>query len=146
MSKQIGLDMKLYYDDGGGWDSEDWVEITNVRDLTGPDSMGEADVGRRAFGNKQTEPTLRDVAIEWESVYDPSDTAFMAIKAAYYGKTLVELALADGDITTNGTIFTRIETKILKFERSEQLAGGNYYSISAKPCWGARTSLETVSA
>lgn len=146
MSKQVGLDMLLYYDDAGGWETEDWTEIDDVRDLSAPDSFSEADVSRRASGLKQTEPGLRDVSIEFEMVYDPSDGGFAAIQAAYYGKTPIILALANDDITQNGTEFFAAECKILKFERNEPLEGANTYSVMAKPCWPGNYRFDTVSA
>jgi hypothetical protein len=119
--------------------------IDNVRDLTGPDSFGEADVSvRGGAGIKWTEPTQQDAAIEWEMVYDATDADFVAIQTAYLAKSMIELALADAATGTAfttgsggvaGTKYTRMECKVFKFERSEQLAGGNLYSVAAKPCY-----------
>ncbi len=143
MSKQIGLDMFLYWnDDVRG--SPDWQPITNVRDLTGPDSMGEADVSRRAVGRKESEPTLRDISIEWEMVYDPSDAGFAEVQTRYYARTLMELALANEAIATSGAEYLRVECKIVKFERNEALEGANLYSVVAKPCWPGYFSFGTT--
>jgi hypothetical protein len=136
MSKQVGLDMDLYYN-SATWAAPTWALISDCRDLTGPDSFAEADVSRRAAGFKQTEPSLRDASFEWEMVYDPLDAAFALLKARYAAKTLIELALADGPILTVGTIYFRIECKLFKFERNESLEGANLYSVSAKPCYSA---------
>jgi hypothetical protein len=144
MSKQVGLDMDLYYNSGSNA-SPVWVPVSDCRDLTGPDSFAEADVSRRAAGFKQTEPTLRDASFEWEMVYDPADSAFAALKTRYAAKTLTELALADGPIATSGTIYFRIECKLFKFERNESLEGANLYSVSAKPCYSQNApSIVTV--
>ncbi len=134
MSKQIGLDMFLYWN-ASIRATPSWTIITNVRDLTGPDSMGEADVSRRASGRKQSEPTLRDISFEWEMVYDPSDAGFVEIQTVFYGRTMIELALANEAIATSGAEFLRVECKITKFERNEALEGANLYSVVAKPCW-----------
>jgi hypothetical protein len=131
MGKQVGLDMKLYRATG----SPAWNLVDNVRDLTGPDSFSEADVSRRASGRKQTEPALRDISIEWEMVYDPSDAGFAEIQTVYYGRTMIELALANEAIATSGAEYLRVECKIVKFERNEALEGANLYSVVAKPCW-----------
>lgn len=145
MVKQIGLDMKLYWNDDV-YASPSWTLITNVRDLTGPDSMTEADVSRRASGMKQTEPALRDISIDWEMVYDETDAGFIEIRDRYYARTMIELALANDAIATVGTEYLRVECKIVKFERSEPLEGANTYAVTAKPCWPGRFSLDTVSA
>jgi hypothetical protein len=138
MSKQVGLDMKLYYNTGS-FAAPTWAEISNCRDLTGPDSFAEADVSRRAAGFKQYEPTIRDFSIEWEMVKDDNDAGFTLVRTRYAAKTIIELALADGGITVSGTIFFRVECKLFKFERNESLEGANLYSVTAKPCWSANT-------
>jgi len=144
VGKQVGLDMKLYYN-SNTFASPTWVLLNNVRDLTGPDSFSEADVGQRGSAMKATEPALRDISIEWEMVYDDTDaTGFVAMQTRYYARTLTELALADGLIATSGTHYLRVETKLLKFERNEALEGANLYSVAAKPCWPGRFSFNTV--
>lgn len=136
MSTQIGLDMKLYYNTSN-YASPSWSLISDVRDLTAPDVFKEADVSRRAAGFNQYEPTLRDFSIEFDSVYDYSDTAFAALLTRYAAKTLTEFALADGLIATNGTHYLRVECKLFKAERSEPLEGANVYSFMAKPCYSS---------
>jgi hypothetical protein len=146
--------MKLYYN-AGSYGSPTWTEVTNCRDLTGPDSFGEADVSRRGAGFKQYEPTLRDVSFEWEMVKDDTDTPFTTIKTNYAAKTLTEFALADGAIGTAGTtgsggtagsIYIRFDCKIFKFERNESLEGANLYSVVIKPCFSAHApAYATVS-
>lgn len=144
MSKQVGLEMKLYRDNGGGYGTESWLEIENVRDLSAPDAFGEADVSRRDSGMKQTEPTLRDVAIDWEMIHDPADADFTAVQSAYYAKTAIVLALANANIATAGTEYLAVECKILKFERQEPLEGAVTYSVTAKPCWPGNYRFATV--
>ena len=146
MSKQVGLDMYLYYNTGT-YGSPTWTLIENVQDLTGPDSFAEANVSRRKVKFEQLEPTLRKVSFEWGMIYDPSDTAFAALKANYAAKTLTEFAFADGPIATNGTIYLRIECKIFTFDRDESLEGANAYKVVAKPCYSSNVpSVVTVSA
>lgn len=145
MPTQIGLDMKLYWNDDV-YASPDWTLISNVRDLSAPDAMVMADVSRRAVAIKQTEPSLRDMSFEWEMVYDPTDTGFAEIQERYYSGDMIELALANGAIATNGTIYLRIECKVFKFERNEALEGANLYSVVCKPCWPGTYSVVTVSA
>jgi hypothetical protein len=145
MTKQIGLDMYLYRN-AGTFESPSWQLIENVRDLSGPDSFVEADVSTRGSGLKQTEPTLQDLSFDWEMVHDPDDTDFTALQTAYRAKTKVELAFADGPIATSGTKYMRVETKIVKWERGEPLEGSATRNVTAKPCYGARSSYVTVGA
>lgn len=152
MSKQVGLDMKLFRATG----SPAWAEVENVRDLSSPDAFGEADVSIRGKAIKLTEPTLRDIAIDWEMIYDETDADFTAIRTAYTGKTLISLALADGAIGTSATVasggtagvkYITLKCKILKFERQEPLEGPNTYSVTAKPCYSAddAPTVQTIS-
>lgn len=144
MSKQIGLDMKLYRNTGS-FAIPVWTLIDNCRDLSAPDSMSEADVSRRASQYRQTEPALRDFSIEFEMVQDATDTNFTSIRTAYAARTLIEFALADGLIATVGTIYFRIECKITEFSRVEPLEDANIYSVKAKPAFSANVaSLVTV--
>lgn len=152
MSKQVGLDMKLFRATG----APAWAEVENVRDLSSPDSFGETDVSIRGKAIKLTEPTLRDISIEWEMVFDETDVDFTAIRTAYTGKTLIQLALADGAIGTSASVasggtagvkYISLSCKILKFERNEALEGPNTYAVSAKPCYSAvaAPTVQTVS-
>lgn len=151
MSKQVGLDMKLFRATG----SPAYAEVENVRDLSAPDSFSEADVSKRGCAVKLTEPGQRDMAIEFEMVYDENDTDFTAIRTAYLAKSAITFALADGAIGTAGTVasggtagvkFIALTCKILKFERNEPLDGPNTYSVSAKPSYSANAapSVQTV--
>ena len=146
MSKQVGLDMVLYYDDASDWDDPEYLECDDVRDLTGPDSLGEADVSIRGNGLKLSEATLREMSFEWDMVHDPANAAFVFFHNAYVTKAKVEILLADGDIETPGTKYLRIEVKLFKFDRSEPLEGANIRSVVAKPCWKARTEIGVVAA
>ncbi len=143
MAHQIGLDMKLYYNSSIRA-TPAYALISNVRDLTGPDSFSEADVSRRASGRKQSEPALRDFSIEFEMVYDATDTAFALIQTRYYARTMIELVLANDLIATSGTEYLRVECKITKFERNEALEGANLYSVVAKPCWPGYALFGTI--
>jgi hypothetical protein len=144
MGKQVGLDMKLYYN-SASYAAPTWVLINNVRDLTGPDAFSEADVSTRKLGMKETEPALRDISIEWEMVYDDQDTTgFVQMQTNYYNRSVTELALADNLIATSGAHYLRVTCKLLKFERNEALEGANLYSVSAKPCWPGQFSFNTT--
>lgn len=136
MSKQVGLDMYLYYN-SGTYGSPTWSLISNCQDLKGPNEFAEANVSRRGSGYEQMEPSLIKAQFDWTMINDATDTAFAAMKTRYYARTLTELALADGPIATTGTIYFRIECKLFKFERDEPLEGAASYAITAKPCYSS---------
>jgi hypothetical protein len=144
MSQQVGLDMKLYYDDDDDWDDPDFLEVDNCRDLTGPDSFVEADVSIRGNGLKLAEPTLEDISFEWEMVHDPANAAFVYFHNKFLTKGKCHICLADGDIETPGTKFTRLEVKVFKLDRAEPLEGAATRALMVKPCWSARIERGTV--
>jgi len=144
MSKQVGLDMYLYYN-ASTYGSPSWTLINNVQDLEAPDEFEEADVGRRADGLVAVEPSRRKVELNFTMVSDLTDSAFSALKTRYLARTLTEFALADGPIATAGTVYTRCEMKITKFARKEPLSGSVTVDVTAKRCYSSNApSVVTV--
>lgn len=148
VSQPTAINHKLFRN-SASFASPTWNEIVSTRDITIGDSYAEADVSRRGEGLRQTEPTLREITIDWEMVWDTADEDFAALYTAYAAKTLVELAFADGAIGTSGTVasggtadvvFTRVSCKIVKWEKSLALEGAALVSITAKPCYTTNDS------
>jgi len=135
---RLGLEGRLYIDIlGVGVGS--WDEVTNVKDLTLSQEVGEADVTTRANnGHRAIVATLIDGSLEWEMVLDKDDPGFNAIKDAFYkknsiGKNFIGLAVMDGDITTPGTEGLIANCAIMNFSRNEALEEAMTFSVSAKP-------------
>lgn len=143
----VGLDMFLYYNTGN-FASPVWAQI-NCRDLKKGRTTGEADVSNRGSKNKLLEPTLIAREYTFDIVTDQTDTAFVALQTAYFARTNVEFALANGPIGTSGTVasggtanvvFSRITCKIFGFEDAEPLDGADITSVTAKPSKLAQTN------
>jgi len=135
MSVKLGMDAKLYRNDGT-YEVPDWVEMTNVKDLTLNNEKGEADVTTRAnSGWRATVGTLKDGSIEFEMVWDTDDENFTAIQEAYFGNTPVEFAVMDGDIDTVGSQGLRATMAIMSFSRNEPLEEAITVSVTAKPTY-----------
>ena len=135
MSVKLGMDAKLYRNDGT-YEVPDWVEMTNVKDLTLNNEKGEADVTTRAnSGWRATVGTLKDGSIEFEMVWDTDDENFTAIQEAYFGNTSVEFAVMDGDIDTVGSQGLRATMAIMSFSRNEPLEEAITVSVTAKPTY-----------
>jgi len=76
---KLGLDGKLYRNNGT-YDVPDWVELTNVKDVTLNLEKGEADVTVRANqGWRATAATLKEGSVEFEMAWDTDDAGFTAI-------------------------------------------------------------------
>lgn len=144
MSKQVGLDMYLYYN-SATYGSPSWQLISDVQDLEIPDEFEEADVGRRADTFVAVEPSRRKCELSFSMVADLTDTAFAALKTRYIARTLTEFAWADGPIATTGTIYMKCEMKIFKFARKEPLSGAVTVDVVAKRCYSSNApSVVTV--
>jgi len=135
MGVKLGMEAKLYRNDGD-YETPDWVEMTNVKDLTLNNEKGEADVTtRKNKGWRATVGTLKDGSIEFEMVWDTEDENFTAIQEAYFGNTSVEFAVMDGDIEEAGSQGLRATMSIMNFTRNEPLEEAITVSVTAKPTY-----------
>lgn len=154
MGNKVGIDHKLFRN-SASFASPTWDEIINCRDLNIPDFFDEVEVRRRGAAIKQFEPGQRELDLTWEMIWDPADTDFTAIQTAYVAKNLIELAFADGAIGTSGTtgsggtagvVFTRVECKIIRWEKQFTMDGAAIVSVQARPCYSNNAfSYNTVS-
>ncbi|TXH48569.1 MAG: hypothetical protein E6Q97_24490 [Desulfurellales bacterium] len=140
-----GKNCKLYYN-SGTYASPTWVEVKNVKDLTLTLTYDEAEVSTRG-GGKQYEPTLLDSQIEFEMVRDTADSVQTALLAAFENQTVLDLAVAEGAIATNGTKYYRDDYKIFSSPHNEALADVKRIPLTFKPCYSENASgFFTVSA
>lgn len=138
MGVKLGDEMKLYYCAAGIGGTPTWTELPIVRDVKLNTSKGEADVTTRASGGwKQVVGTLKDASIEFEMVWDTASEAFQAVKDAYFGGTLLGLAVMDGPIDAEGSEGLWADCAILKFDRNEPLENAVTVSVTAKPTYSA---------
>jgi hypothetical protein len=138
MSVKLGSEAKLYFGAAGRGATPVWTLITNVKDLTLNVEQGEADVTTRGTGGwKATVGTLKDAVIEWEMVWDTADEGFEAVRDAFFGGTLIGLAVMDGPVAEAGSEGLWADCAILKFDRSEALEEAITVSVTAKPTYSA---------
>lgn len=130
----VGGEAKLYYN-AGSYGSPDWTEIQNCGDVDVPDSRTAV-----AAPTRDQWPFVghlngsRVTGLAWTSNKNrgSSDTAIAAMVAAYDAGTVIEFAVADGDIATTGTNYRRIECIVNKADSSEPLDGAVTWSFEAK--------------
>lgn len=141
---RLGLNAKTYRNTGS-YSVPVWTEMKNIRDATLADSMAEADVTRRASGGfRETEPTLREISFDYDAVNVAGDAEVTAVLAAYAGRTAIDLAIMDGDITTPGSNGVRARFKVFKRERAEELENAQMLAFTFKPCADANPPTEMV--
>ena len=135
MGIKLGMEAKLYRNTGT-YAAPTWVELTNVKDLTLNLEAGEADVTTRGnAGWRATVATLKDGSIEFEMVWDTTDTNFTAIQDAFFNNTDIEFAVMDGDVASSGSQGLRATMSITNFSRSEALEEALMVSVNAKPTY-----------
>jgi TP901-1 family phage major tail protein len=135
MGVKLGMEGKLYRNKGT-YETPDWEELANVKDLTLNLEKGEADVTTRANGGwKATLGTLKDASVEFEMVWDTADEGFTAIQQAYFAGTPIELAIMDGDIETAGSQGLRATFSVTSFSRKEPLEEAMSVSVTVKPAY-----------
>lgn len=132
---KIGLNGKLHYSATLMGATPVWTLFNNVRDLTLAMEAGEADVATRASRFKMYLEALIDASVDWESVWDGSDTTLTALRAAFLAGTPVALAIMDDLVATSGAQGLQADFIITKFGRNEPLADGMMVPISAKPAY-----------
>lgn len=135
MSIRLGMDAKLYRNAGSGG-SPNWIEVTNVKDLTLNLEKGEADVTTRANGGwRATVGTLKDASIEFQMVWDANDAGFAAIQQAFFSNTPIEFAVMDGDISDPSSEGLVATCDIFNFTRNETLEEAIMVDVTLKPTY-----------
>ena len=137
MSEILGNAAKLYLDAtplSSTPDSGSWSEVDLAREVTINMDAARADVTRRGSGNwKQSKAGLIDATLEFEVVYDPTDTEFQALLDAFTSRGEIALAAMDGDIAVADTEGLAGNWEIVTFNRSEPLDDAITVSITAAP-------------
>jgi hypothetical protein len=129
----VGLQCKMYRN-SGNYSVPTWNEIPIVRDLTLNLEKGEAQVKARFSTWEQILPLLKSASIEFDilaetsSANDDHDT----LRDAFIDDTVLDLAIAEGNIATSGYEYFRFDALLVKFGRGEPLEGVSTVSITAK--------------
>jgi hypothetical protein len=134
MSIRLGMEAVLNFKTGGQGGAGSWNELANVRDVTLSLETGEADVTTRAnSGWRATVATLKEASVEFEMVWDSTDTGFTAIKNAYINNGVIGLQVLDGPSGEG----LQADFMITAFSRSESLEEAITVSVTAKVTYSA---------
>lgn len=137
MGAILGANCKLYRNTGT-YDTPVWDEVPIVKDLTLNLEAGQADTTTRAAAGWETSIAgLKKGGIDFQVVWEPSNQDFEAFRAAFFNNSLIDLAVMDGNIATNGSSGLRAEMAVLSFSRSEQLKEAVTAAIKAAPGFSA---------
>lgn len=131
MTHVLSEDAVLYYN-SGTYQSPTWSAITNVKDVTLSLDKDEIDVTTRASaGFKEFVDGLIDATIDFNILWDTDDTAFTAIRTAFFAKTAVEFLILDATTTTGQGL--RATCMIKSFNRNETLGEALTVDVSVRP-------------
>lgn len=137
MANKLGMECKLYVDStplSNGPSGASWSEVTLAKDVTVNLEASEADVTARGnSGWRATRAALRDASLEFELVWDPTDTVVEDIRDAYLNGGEIALAAMDGDIATVGSEGFVANFYVTGFNRGEPLEEAVTVSVTAKP-------------
>lgn len=129
----VGWNAKLSRGDAGADPATEMTEMTNVRDVKLPLSVGEADISTRANRFERVDAALFVASIDWDMLWDETDSDFTAIWTAY--KTGAKIALmALGMASGSGILGDFV---IAKCEAAQDLKGAQIANVSAKPTKGS---------
>lgn len=130
---KLAEDAKLYYN-AGSYASPTWTLICNVKDLTMTLESAETDVTTRCgSGFNEYVAGLTDVTISFSMIYDPSDTAWEALRGHFFAKTAVEMLVLDGLVATAGSEGLRATCIVRSFTRNETLGEAIMTDVVLRP-------------
>jgi len=145
MIARYGMDAKLYRNTATTYDTPTWSEIKGVRDLTLNLEKGEADVTTRgSAGWKAAIGTAIDVSIEFDLLWDPTDTDFAALNDAFFSRANVDCAVLDGAYNVAGSQGVRATFTVLKFTRNEPRDDVLTASVTMKPTYAEHPPQKMV--
>lgn len=141
MGFKFGFDGKIYRLTSGtraAWPDSgapaNLSEIANVKDVSLDIERRKADVSTRAGGGwALTVGTLKEAAIEFDMVWDDTDTHLTAIETAFMGGSNIALAVLDKDKETNGAKGLWADFQVVSFKKKEPLADAQMVSIRLEP-------------
>jgi hypothetical protein len=139
---KLGIEGKVYYCADGIGSTPTWVELTDAKDVNCSITKTESDATTRANGGwKATVTSLKDLTIEFEMVWNPSDTGCEAVKDAFINNTVLGMAVMDGPIATVGSEGPWADCQVTKFDRKEGNEGAMMVSVAMKPTYSANKPL-----
>lgn len=140
MTVPVGLDLVLYYNASNSYNSPSWTALSTVKDLKWPFEKDKAQAFARLSGLKQHVRGLKGVPLEFNILRDLVLTDWATLQASFTADIVLDMAIANGPIATNGTIYFRADYMVFGFKANEPLAEAStadvemdlYYSGNSK--------------
>lgn len=144
MATRLGIKCKVYYGAAG---SQASTLLKLVRDATLGLERSEHDASvKDAEDWEQVVAGIKKAPFEFEILYDPADTGFLALRDAWLNNTPIALLILDGLKATVGSQGLDADFAVLKFERGEPIDGLMTIKCSVKPTLSSRAPAWTTIA
>jgi len=136
-----GKDFKLYRNSDDPYDNTPtWNLVSNVRDLTRNVEKTLADASTRGTDFRQKVGTMKDLTVDFQMVYDPTDEDYIAFEDAFYDGDVIEdgnieILILDGSIDTVGSKGIRFLGQVTKFTVNEALEDVGLTDVSLTPSY-----------
>lgn len=140
MARKRGRDLLLYRQTTGtraAWpvsgSAPNLTKVPRVRDVGLPFERSEHDASDRDSDFEQIMTGLIKAPLEFQLIYNPSDTHQAALETAFHAGTTVAVAVCDGNPATAGTKVFWADWEILRFAHGAPVEGGWMVDVQMKP-------------
>jgi hypothetical protein len=129
-----GKDFKLYRNTDSPYDnSPTWALVPNVKDLTRNLEKTLADASVRGSTFRQQVGTMKDLSLDFQMVYDPTDSDVTAFETAFFADGDVEILVLDGLISASGSKGLRFMAQVTNFTVNEALEDVGLVDVTLVP-------------
>lgn len=120
MAVYVGLDAKLYRNTGT-YASPVWNEIELAREVNVDFEKTKVEATARNSRWRRHASGLKQAPLTFQVIDDPADPDYTTLRNAWLNDTIVDLAVANGPITTTGTEYFRADFHIFGLRRGQPL-------------------------
>lgn len=134
MATKHGFEHKLYRNTGT-FGTPTWDLVANCRDMETPMAFSKNEASIRDKRAKMYAAGQFDWGLNWQMVYDPTDTDLTALRTAFFAGTAVDLMDMDGLIATTGTLGTRALCHLFGLGNPKPLDNISVFDVEAAPAY-----------
>jgi hypothetical protein len=142
MAAKTGRRAKLYYRVGGSTVTDDWTELTRVRNLTLNDEKGTVEVDDRSTSVVGFLIDKRTVGVEFDLTYDATDAGHIALNDAYVNEAALGIAVMDGAFAASTGNGVALDMYVATFTRNENLADPMSRTVKLVRAYGTSDPVE----
>jgi len=124
----VGVAEFLYYNTGT-YNSPTWSAIPIAKDVELPLSQSKAEIKARSSLFKMTLPAIKECPLNFDVIYDTSQPTLDIFKNAFMNNTVMDMAMSDQAIATNGAEYFRASYYVYEFPVTQKLEEGEAASV-----------------